>query len=294
MPKVSVIIPSRTERFLPHTIAGLLSAGSDIEIIVVLDGYWPDPPLVEDKRLIIIHRGTALGMRAGINAAVEIAKGEWLMKSDAHCIYAPGFDAAMQADCADNWIMIPRRYKVDGEHWTAQLEHEPIDSEHLFYPYEHPDDLGLHARPWIQRGRERRDILIDEDMTFQGSCWFMHRKHWQRVGPLQERGYGTFMNEPQEIGFKTWLGRWDGKIVRNKKTWYAHLHKGRTWGRMYPDDKNARARGNAYGFNYWWNDRWSRRAHDLEWLIDRFWPVPGWEEDWRKHYHVERSNPVQD
>src|SRR5512139_1123582 len=118
MAKVSVIIPSRTERFLSHTVTGLLAAGGNIEIIVVLDGYWPDPPLAEDKRLIILHRGAAMGMRAGINAAAEIATGEWLMKSDAHCIYAPGFDAAMQADCADNWIMVPRRYKVDGEKWV--------------------------------------------------------------------------------------------------------------------------------------------------------------------------------
>lgn len=47
MPRVSVIIPARNERFLPQTVADLLAHGSDIEIIAVLDGYWPAEPQPE-------------------------------------------------------------------------------------------------------------------------------------------------------------------------------------------------------------------------------------------------------
>ena len=47
--RVSVIIPSRNERFLTKTVIDLLAkAQGDIEIIAVLEGYWPDPPLPED------------------------------------------------------------------------------------------------------------------------------------------------------------------------------------------------------------------------------------------------------
>ena len=77
MEKVSIIIPARNEIFLQKTVADLLSkAAGDIEVIAVLDGYWPDPPLPYDKRVIQIHRGKAKGMRAAINAAAGIAKGK--------------------------------------------------------------------------------------------------------------------------------------------------------------------------------------------------------------------------
>ena len=286
MAKTSIIIPSRTEKFLSQTVRDIfLHATGDVEVIAVLDGYWPDPPLEDRKNLTLIHRGQAKGMRSGINSAAAVAKGEWLMKCDAHCLFAEGFDEVMKADCADNWIMIPRRMSLNAETWTAHKE--PIDAMQYFYPYLHPDDLGLHGRPWMERSRERKEVLVDEDATFQGSVWFMSAEHFnKRIGGMSEVGYLSFMGEPQEIGFKTQLGPWDGKIMRNKKTYYAHLHKGKTYGRMYSMSQSERVKGNAYSFDFWWNDRWTERVHDLEWLIEKFWPIPGWEADWRKHYHA--------
>lgn len=285
MANVSVIIPSRNELFLAQTIDSIFgNATGDIEVIAVLDGWWPDPPLEDDKRLKIIHRGNVRGMRDGINSAAAIATGRYLLKCDAHCIFGPGFDEILEEDCDDNWIVIPRRYSLQLDTWErAPKEH--IDAMYYFWPYEHPDDLGLHGRPWYHRGRERTEILIDEDVTFQGSCWFMHAEHYRRIGGLSEIGYETFMGEPQEIGFKTQLGPWEGKVMRNKKTWYAHLHKGhQTW----KNDENMsgrvsgseRYRGNAFSFDMWWRNRWEGRAHNIEWLLERFQPMPGWPIDW--------------
>lgn len=285
MAKVSVIIPARSERFLPQTVDSLFQmAAGDIEVIVVLDGYWPDPPLKERPGLVTIHRPTPRGMRDAINTAAGIARGRYLMKCDAHCLFGEGFDEILAADCADNWIVIPRRYSLDAEAWRRREDKEPVDSMHYFWPWSHPDDLGLHGRPWGGRGRERKDVLIDEDVTFQGSCWFMTAEHFhQRLGGMEERGYETFMGEPQEIGLKTQLGPWLGAVMRNKKTWYAHLHKGKTYGRMYHFSGSERTRGNAYSFDFWWNNRWAGRARDLAWLIEKFWPHPGWPEDWRRY-----------
>ncbi len=289
MSKVSVIIPSRNDNplnnksFLQNTVTDLLKNGGDIEIIVVLDGYWPVPPLVGDKRLIQLHRGKPMGMRAAINAAVEIATGEWLMKTDDHCMFGENYDKILQEECDKNWVMIPRRYSLDGENWTRKNK-SPVDYMMIAYPWLHPENLGLHGKQWDQRRKERENILIDEDMSFQGSCWFMHTSHWNRIGGMSEVGYETFMGEPQEIGFKTQLGPWEGKVVRNKKTWYAHLHKGKQYGRGYFLSKAERERGNAYSFDFWWNNRWTERKHDLDWLIEKFMPIPEWESDWRKHY----------
>ena len=145
MPKVSVMIPTRNERFLQETVTDILNNAGDVEVIVHLDGYWPDPPLVGDKRLIVVHRKRC-GMRAGINAMAAIARGDYLMKVDAHCSFAPGFDEVLADNCADNWIVVPRRYSLDAETWERRKE--PIDAMYYFWPYAHPDDLGLHGRPW--------------------------------------------------------------------------------------------------------------------------------------------------
>jgi hypothetical protein len=91
---------------------------------------------------------------------------------------------------------------------------------------------------------------------------------------LSEEGYGTFVREAQEISLKTWLG--GGKVMTNKKTWYAHLHKGPIYGRMYYLDKSKIIAGNLYCDDYWFNNRWPEAKHDLAWLIERFMPVPSW------------------
>jgi glycosyltransferase involved in cell wall biosynthesis len=278
---LSVLIPARNELFLAQTVADVLGkATGDVEVLVMLDNYWPDKPLIEDKRLRVLHSREVLGLRGGVNALAGIARGKYLLKCDAHCLFGEGYDEILTAECEDNWIVIPRRYSLEAETWS--LKDKPsVDYEHYFYPYAHPEELGLHARPWSQRKDEHRDVLLDEDMSFQGSCWMMTAAHFRRLGGLDQNGYGTFMGEPQEIGLKTQLGPWGGAIMRNKKTYYAHLHKGKQYGRMYFMSQEDRVKGNAYSFDFWWNNRWTERAHDLEWLIDKFWPVPSWPENWR-------------
>lgn len=286
MSKLSVIIPSRNERFLPQTVADLLAkASGDVEVIPVLDGYWPEPFLPDDKRLHIIHRSTPLGMRAAINAAAGIARGDYLMKCDAHCMFQEGYDEILKADCADNWVVIPARFSLDAENWTIQKNGKPRrDYHYLCYP--EPDkqhDGGMHGVEWWERGRERSDPKydIDDNMSFQGSCWFMPRQwFWGFLGGMSEVGYGGFTQEPQEIGLKTWLG--GGELKVNKKCWYAHLHKGKTYGRMYHQNKTEVVRGHNYSADYWMNNRWANRIHDLEWLVDKFWPVPSWPENWKE------------
>lgn len=279
MSRVSVLIPSRNERFLPQTVRGMLdNARGDVEVIVALDGY--DTPLVDDPRLKVIHHPEAEGMRACINDAASLASGDYLLKADAHCLFAEGYDVALVADCEPNWMVIPRRYSLDAEKWERRLDKSPIDAHYLSYPYIDPNvDTGLHGVPWNERTRARKDVLLDEEMSTQGSSWFMHRTHWARLGGMNHDKWGRFFYEPQELGLKTWLG--GGAMMVNKRTWYAHLHKDKTYGRGYHLPNGERERYTPPFTDYWLNNRWSGRVHDFEWLIDRFWPVPTWPDNWR-------------
>jgi len=281
MAKVSVLIPSRNEQFLSKTVKDVLSkARGDIEVVTVLDGYWPNPyDLPDDPRLIVIHRSESQGMRPAINSAASVATGLYLMKLDAHCMVAEGFDDTLASECDDDWVVIPRRYSLDAENWVIKKDKPAIDYHYLSYPLADKEDGGMHGRYWRERCVEHKDILIDDEMTSQGSCWFMSRKHWDWLGGLQTEGYGDFIQEFQEVGCKTWLG---GRYVKvNKKTWYAHLHKGTTYGRGYFISRSSWHNGLRYSTDLWLNNRWSGRIRDFEWLIDKFWPVPTWPEDWR-------------
>lgn len=296
MSKVSVLIPAggvegNYERFLPHTVKDVLNkAAGDVEVIAVLDGYWPDPILDDDPRLVIIHHSKPMGMRASINHAARVARGDYLLKCDAHCLFAEGYDEVLKKDCDQDWIVIPRRYSLDAENWAVEQNRKPPrDYHYLCYPDPFKDhDVGMHGVEWWDRGRDRSDPAydIDDNMSFQGSCWFMSRRHFHDfLGGMSEEGYGTFTQEPQEIGNKTWLG--GGAIKVNKKTWYAHLHKGKRYGRMYPTDSKYRQDvydGHKYSAVYWMTNSWKKRVHDLEWLIEKFSPVPTWSEDWQEMF----------
>jgi len=289
MAKFSVIIPARNEIYLQKTIDDLLAkATGDVEVIAVLDGYWPVPELKEDPRLIVIHRDKQ-GMRASINAGMDISRGKYVMKLDAHCILAPGYDKALQEDFEDDWVVIPRRYSLEMDTWDIRYHRPFVDYEYLGYPLHnrlvHKSKTGIHAYVWDKRIEDRADQLIDENMTFQGSCWVVNKGYYlKRVGELHNEGYGTFIGEPQEVGLKYWLG--GGKCIVNKKTWYSHLWKGTPYREEYKNRFGVAytrmsftelKEGNKFSADFWMNDRWIERIHDLRWLIERFSPVPTWE-----------------
>lgn len=290
--KLSIVIPSREEIFLSKTIDDLFNkASGEIEIIAVLDGYWPDPPLVDRDNLIILHRGKPHGMRAAINAGAAVASGKYFMKCDAHCMFAKGFDETLKDNMEDNWVVIPSRYSLDAENWAIEQNGKPRrDYHYLCFPYREQDpnkksDHGLHGIEWWERGRERSDPKydIDDTMSWQGSMWFMTMNHFHnRLHGLSEVGYGTFSQEPQEIGLKTQLG--GGRLMVNKKTWYAHLHKGSRYGRMYhlnKEERQAIVDAHNYSSDYWMNNKWEGRIYDMEWLVEKFWPIPTWPSNWR-------------
>jgi glycosyltransferase involved in cell wall biosynthesis len=220
---LSVVIPSYKDPLLHKTIDSLLAnAEGEIEIIAVLDGYWPEKPIVNDERVIILHLGKNRGMRDAINAGVSISRGKYLMRTDEHCIFSKGYDVILTRDCQPNWIVTPRRYFLDAEKWEI-MDIEPVDYERLKIR-----DIGngikkFEGRVWKSRAKERKNIMIDETMAMQGSCWAMEKSWWKKViKELDTKNYGTMYQDSHEIQFKTWQA--GGKLMVNKNTWFAHKH----------------------------------------------------------------------
>jgi len=229
---VSIIIPSRNERFLPQTVSDLLAkAEGEIEVIAVLDGYWPDPLPSDDPRVVYIHHSKPKGMRAAINAGVDVARGDFVMKLDGHCMLKPAFDVALAEDCRPNWVMVPTRKRLDAEKWIVR--NHRADINYLYLERPHDDNYQLNGKEWRQKNRNKalQEVLLDDIIIMQGSCYFMPRDYFYQLELLDEENYGTFRKDPQEVSFKSWLS--GGKVVRTKKTWYAHLHKGKQYRRGY-------------------------------------------------------------
>ena len=103
----------------------------------------------------------------------------------------------------------------------------------------------------------------------------MKRDYFYELELLDEETYGIFWNEFQEIGLKCWLS--GGEVKINKTTWYAHWHKPSDVGRGYHLERADRDKATK-AVNEWTNGiAWHKQIHDLQWLVDKFKPVPGWE-----------------
>lgn len=279
---VTIAIPSRTEKFLQKTILDILKkATGEIEILPILDGYEPPAnEIVTDPRVryIRLPKEEFTQKRHGINRAVDEAKGEYVMSVDAHCMFAKGFDEQLVKDHQPNWVQIPRRNRLDAENWCLQTQSDnrpPIDYEYTMYPLKF-DPPGLHGFKWDERTLKRQNIRLDDQMHFQGSCWFMTKKWFKEIGLMQIEGYTGWGQEAEEIGLKTW--RAGGRVITNKNTWYAHLHKGAAYGRMYWMSRQAIRDCNVYSYNYWVNEN---KDFFIK-FIERFWPIPGWPTNWKE------------
>jgi glycosyltransferase involved in cell wall biosynthesis len=222
MPKVSVIIPDYRDPMLHKTIDSLLDnseLGDQLEVIAVLDGCWSETPFRQDDRIKIVHLGKNRGMREAINAGVSIATGEFLMRTDEHCMFCKGYDRIMTESCEPNWIMTMRRFFLDPIKWEV-MDIEPVDYEKLTIQ----SGVKFSGQRWRSRTEERKDIMIDETMAMQGSMWFMPRAWWDKViGKLQTEGYGPLTQDSHEMVFKTWKA--GGKLMLNKNGWFAHKHR---------------------------------------------------------------------
>jgi len=262
---ISVIIPAYKEIWLQRTVDDILEkAEGDIEIIVCLDGYWVE--LKDNKKIKILHNGTRKGMRYSINSAARMAKGKYILKCDAHCAFDNAFDEVLKLECKPDWTVVPVRYSLDVKTWKKNLNKK--------YEFEYISQEDLKGRKWPEYSERVTSEGLPDLMTFQGSCWFMHRERFFEIGGLDEVNYGGMGREAQEICLKSWLS--GGQCKLNRKTWYAHWSKGSK--DMTYSNRDDKKKSIDYAVDIWKNNKWDKQTRKLEWLINHFSPVPTWED----------------
>ncbi len=293
MSKVSIIIPSRNEvatiggeNVLQRTVKDIYEkATGDFEVIVGFDGPpYQDFPNYPNLRTLKLP--DVVGIKTHINILAIMAKGKYLYKSDAHCMFGKGFDEILQANMQDNWVVTPRFYVLDNHDWKWQDERH-YDYFYLCCPFTDPRGFRFKAGGhWPERTAEREtkpEYDIDETPQFHGSGWFVDRDYFiNKIGGYYTKDPEGHAQEPPYLGLKTWLGPWDGKVMVNKKTWYAHLHQNSQNKGFQLGHQNEESTYRLYA-TYWLYDRWEERNHNFEWFIDEKFPdMPTWPKNWKE------------
>jgi len=291
--------------FLQRTIDDILSnSEADTEVIVILDGYWPDPPIPDHPKLTIIHHTNSIGQRAAVNEGARISKARMIAKVDAHCAFSKGFDRIILEDCQYDWMMIPTLYNLHAFDWKclkcgnrtyqgrkpavcikcgcAEFEMVVVwlPGKGPFYSWRF--DADMHYQQWrkhYRRPENQGDFV--ETLSFAGPCFFVHRDRYWDLGGCDE-AHGSWGQFGTEWACKSWLS--GGKLITTKKAWFAHLFRtgnfnGTGWNGSsfpYPISGQQQERAKAYSKDLWLNNKWPGAKYPLSWLVDKFKPVPGW------------------
>lgn len=302
--KVSILIPARGEKEenLNRTIDSIYdNATGEFEVIVGFDG----PPFYNLTRepdsfaayygtrpnLKVIEFPSTVGIKTNINAMAAMATGKYIYKSDAHCAFGKGFDEILQADMEDDWIVMPR-FKIIKDDWSIQMrdgQEEFYDYFYLCCPFTDPKGFRFKAGGhWAERTKERIpradfDILgipifsgkeIDETPQIHGSGWFMTKTHYfQGLGGFPNIDVYGHAQEPIWLALKNWFQ--GGKVMVNKKTWYAHLHQQGNK-RGYQMDKEQEKISYDIAAKKFMGDI---RMFDF---LDKFMPMPTWPDNWKE------------
>lgn len=296
---LSILIPARCEMFLGKTIENILeNIEGDTEVIPVLDGYLPDPPLPADPRCNLIYHPESVGQRAATNNAAKLSKAKYLMKCDAHCAFDKGFDKKMLEAISghDDWTMVPLMKNLHAFDWVCPDGHRryqgpsgpclecgkettrdvvwiakrsPNSVSYCFDSTPHFQYFG----DWAKRPEGQGEIT--PTMSLQGSAWMLTRdKYWELN--VCDEAFGSWGSQGIEVAVKTWLS--GGSVMVNHKTWYAHMFRtqGGDFGFPYPISGAQQEHAKKTARDLFFNDKWPHQVHPLSWLVEKFWPIKGW------------------
>jgi hypothetical protein len=303
--KLAVCIPARNEMWLSKTVEDVLEHKSpDTEIIVGIDDGWPDPPIKDHKDLTIIHAGQLQGQRGMTKQCARLTKAKFLMKLDAHCSVAQGFDVEMLKTfetLGDNIVAVPlmknlhcfnwicpeghRRYQGPsgvcqqcGKETTREVvwiaKNNPQSSSYCFDTTPH----FQYFKDYTRRPEYKKDLEesgITETMSLQGSCYMMTKKMYFDFD-MDDESMGSWGSQGLTIACKTWLS--GGRVVCNHNTWYAHLFRtqGGDFSFPYHNPGSQAQHAKKLASEMFFAKKWDKAIYPMSWLVSRFSPVPGW------------------
>ena len=114
-----------------------------------------------------------------------------------------------------------------------------------------------------------------ETMSLQGSCFVLSAERYWHLNICDEE-FGSWGAQGTEVACKTWLS--GGRCIVNHSTWYAHLFRtqGGDFGFPYKQDNKQIQKARDFSQELFLDNKWPLQKYPLIWLVDRFGPVPNW------------------
>jgi hypothetical protein len=104
-------------------------------------------------------------------------------------------------------------------------------------------------------------------------------KYWQL--DICDENHGSWGQQGVEIACKTWLS--GGKLMVNKKTWYAHMFRTQGGDFSFPYHLSGKdvEKARQYSRELWIEGKWDKaiEGRNLRWLLNKFSPVPDWHDE---------------
>jgi hypothetical protein len=303
---LSVLIPARNEQFLSRTVEDVLrNKRGKTEVIVGLDGEWADPPIPAHDDVTIFYSPVSLGQRGMTNQLCRLSQAKYVMKLDAHCTLGEGFDTKLidAMEGHDSWTIVPlmrnlhafdwvckscgsRQYQGPSEKYKKcgkcgkdrvkeiiwKAKDSPKSSSFCFDPTPH----FQYFNDFKKRPEGQGDLT--PTMSLQGSCFMLTREKYWELNICDEE-FGSWGSQGIEVAVKTWLS--GGEVMCLQTTYYAHLFRtqGGDFSFPYPLSGNQVEKAKKFAKNLFFENKWPQQVRPLSWLLEKFWPVPGWTEE---------------
>ncbi|MFA5396857.1 MAG: glycosyltransferase family 2 protein [Methanogenium sp.] len=309
---LSLIIPSRNEEFLPNTLHDLIEhTHGNTEFICILDGWDIDiPELPTDERITYIFHSVPIGQRASVRQAARASRSKYIAKCDAHCSFDDGWDVKMLEvfkQHGDNMVAVPVMRNLHVFNWKCKNGHtryqspsgpckecgERTEKDIVWISKTNPQSVSycFDEEPHFayfgeyKKRDEYQKMLRETATTFtmslQGSFYMLPREKYFEWN-IDDEELGSWGNSGIEIACKAWLLGGECRVVHS--TNYGHLF---------------RTQGNDFGFPYnnpgkdvmetkqkvrklVFDNLIPNQIRPLSWLLEKFWPIPGWSEKMRQ------------
>jgi len=118
---------------------------------------------------------------------------------------------------------------------------------------------------------------ITPTMSLQGSFFMLTReKYWEL--DICDENFGSWGSQGIEVAVKTWLS--GGEVMCVQTTWYAHMFRTQGGDFSFPYEQHQSKVNTAKqkAKQLFFENKWPLQKYPLSWLLEKFWPVPGWSE----------------
>ncbi|MBI2009514.1 glycosyltransferase [Candidatus Saccharibacteria bacterium] len=291
---LSILIPARNEMFTARTVQDIIEKKrGKTEIIVGMDGQWSNPGLEDHPDVRILYLSQPIGQRAMTNRLCRLSKAKYVMKIDAHCAFDEGFDVKLMADMQGDWTVVPIMKNLHAFDWVCSDGHRRYQGpsgpcqecgkqttrDILWRAKPSPNSTSYRFDKTLKfqyfgeyKAKQEGDLV--ETMSLQGSCFMLTRDKYWELNICDEQA-GSWGHQGTEVAIKTWLS--GGRVIVNKKTWYAHMFRtqGGDFGFPWPAHESQIEKTRQHFRDTFLEDKWPLAKRKLQWLTDKF-DAPDW------------------